>query len=101
MTSDNNKAPKQRRRGRPKGLLNKKSSKRQKKQSEINDEFVAAFGEASEVRELKQNDSDCGEEPDFHTNILNSRHDDDDNEVLDSTKDGEDTDDVPVDFNMM
>ena len=101
MTSDNNEAPKQRRRGRPKGSLNKKSSKRQKKQSEINEEFVAAFGEASEVRELKQNSNDCGEEPDFHTNILNSRYDDDDDEVLDSTKDGEDTDDVPVDFNMM
>lgn len=98
MTSDNNnEAPKQRRRGRPKGSRNKKSSKRQKKQSEINEDFAAAFGEASEVRELNQ--SDYGEEPDFHTNILNSRHDDD--EVLDgsSKDDDEDADDVAVDVN--
>ena len=48
---------------------------------------------------MKQNNNDCDEEPDFHTNILNSRHDDDDDDVLDSTKDDENADDIPVDFN--
>ena len=46
--ASNNKAPKQQRRGRPKGSLYKKDSKRKRKQSDINDEFAAAFGEASE-----------------------------------------------------
>ena len=81
-------------------MLNKRRSKRQRTQHDINDKFAVVFVEASEVQEVKQNNSDYGEEVDFQINILNSRHDNDIDEILDNNNNNdEDTDGVPVDIN--
>ena len=45
------------------------------------------------IQEVKQNDNNYGEEPDFQTNILNNRLDDDNDVVLDD-ENNEDVDDV-------
>ena len=63
-------------------MLNKRRSKRQRTQHDINDKFAVVFVEASEVRGMKQNYSNYGEEPDYQRSILNSRHNNDNNEVL-------------------
>ena len=95
LTPDDNEAPKQRRRGRPKGSRNRKG-KRQRTRRDVNEEFAAAFQMREESNDRKTEASEevieddgghFGEEADFETNLMNSRFDDDDDEIIDKEVD--------------